>query len=244
MIDRRHDPPEAQGRYGYRTYRACLRWEFGFTCPFCLCHEADFVPRGAEGFGVTQIEHFVPVSHKGTNLYPNCFYICRFCNRARSAAANVDPEDGRRLLSPTSSVWAEHFVVAGDEIEAREGSDDAAYTRDAYDLNDHRKAARRRYRREAIDECLAMVRESGSICRRLLEDAVATHKPELVDAAKAIEAGLRRAWRDLEVFEVVPPDAPSRCACDVEAPSIPRLLEEQSIEIRAPAFEGGDGAPA
>ena len=80
---RRHEP--AAGRY--QTYRACLRWDFGFTCPFCLLHEADVVLHGAEGFGVFQIEHREPQhSEAGRELvdrYENVLYICVLCNRSR-----------------------------------------------------------------------------------------------------------------------------------------------------------------
>jgi hypothetical protein len=46
VIVRQHKPPEAK----YKTYRACLRWEFGFSCAFCLLHETDLMPCGAEGW--------------------------------------------------------------------------------------------------------------------------------------------------------------------------------------------------
>src|SRR5690349_1008078 len=92
-IERRHQPEGVTGRYGYRAYRACLRWEFGFTCAFCLLHEADLAPFGAEGLGVMTIEHFVPVSvdEEKAGEYRNCYYACRLCNQSRSNA----PVDGR-----------------------------------------------------------------------------------------------------------------------------------------------------
>lgn len=49
---RRHEPKAAFGAEGYQAYRACLRWEFGFTCSFCLMHEADLTGgRAVEGLG-------------------------------------------------------------------------------------------------------------------------------------------------------------------------------------------------
>ena len=75
---RRHTPSPVQGGDGYREYRACLRWEFGFSCAFCLCHESDLMLAGTEGWGLMQIEHFSPKSSDpdGRNDYSNCFYLC------------------------------------------------------------------------------------------------------------------------------------------------------------------------
>mgnify|MGYP001050588417 CR=1 FL=1 len=36
---RRMHAPSVQPKY--RSYVDCLRWDFGFTCPFCLMHEPD-----------------------------------------------------------------------------------------------------------------------------------------------------------------------------------------------------------
>ncbi len=236
-IVRRHTPPAARGRRGYRTYRQCLRWEFGFTCPFCLCHEADFVPRGAEGLGVTQVEHFVPVSHDGagTNDYLNCFYICRFCNQDRGAAATIEPADGRRLLNPCSDVWYDYFVAEGDQLRPAAGSGDAAYTYAAYDLDDPRKIEMRRYRRETIEACLRLIESGRTVLERLLDRALETQEPALVAEAKVIEEAIRRAWQELESFKVVPRDARDSCACGGEGLHIvPRALQEQTIEIEPP----------
>src|SRR5436190_1471867 len=76
-IPRRHTPSRA----GYATYRSCLRWEFGFTCAFCLLHEADLVEEGVQGTGLTTIEHHVAQSADLTlvDTYENCFYACRYC---------------------------------------------------------------------------------------------------------------------------------------------------------------------
>lgn len=239
-IERRHSPPERRGRTGYRSYRSCLRWEFGFTCPFCLCHEADFAPRGAEGLGVTQIEHFILASQDDTAIYvySNCFYICRFCNRSRSATPNVDPTDDRRLLNPCWDVWAEYFSVADDELKARGRSKEATYTLDVYNLNDSRKVVRRGFRRQTIEECLDLIYRGGAIVARLLEKATAEQDPDLVDEARAIEDAVRRAWLDLYVFQVVPQDAPRSCACGRdESCSIAHLLEEQTLEVEPPSID-------
>src|SRR5215210_7160639 len=115
-LERRHTPRPTRGRRGYQAFRPCLRWEFGFTCAFCLAHESDLVEHGAEGTGLMTIEHFLPVSAGKTpveaetlaNDYGNCFYACRYCNGARIAAPVVDLR-GRRLLNPCTHAWSEHF---------------------------------------------------------------------------------------------------------------------------------------
>ncbi len=176
----------------------------------------------------------MPVSHDetGTNVYTNCFYSCRYCNRDRGATPGVDPAGGRRLLNPSDVVWTEHFVVAGDAIDPRGGSEDAAYTHAAYNLNHPRKVEMRRFRRETIEECLELLERGREVLTQLFEKAKHVHDPALVDEARLIGDAMRRAWRDLEVFEVVPRDAQSPCACGVEDRCvIPEVLKEQTIEV-------------
>jgi hypothetical protein len=104
---RTHSPKPA----GYRTYRPCLRWEFGFTCALCLVHEADLHEFGlAEGWGLTWIEHRETQSSEPgkANDYSNCIYACRLCNAARNDKPLQDAL-GNRVLDPTLDAWADHF---------------------------------------------------------------------------------------------------------------------------------------
>ncbi len=153
---------------------------------------------------------------------------------------NVDPVDGRRLLNPCADSWTEHFLVTGDEIESRASGGDAAYTHAAYHLNDPRKVERRRYRRETIEECLALLELGSSLLPRLLRKATETNEPVLVDEARVIATAMRRAWRDLEALAVLPWDAPAACACGEGHCSIPQLLAEQTLEIEPPYSETSD----
>lgn len=233
-IPRRHTPPAAQGRFGYRSYRQCLRWEFGFTCAFCLCHESDLALYGVEGTGLTHVEHFVPVSRAkaGTNDYANCFYICRFCNGSRSAKPTRADQIGARLLNPCLDAWADAFVLVNDEFKLSEvAGKDAAYTLDAYALNDPRKIRMRRRRRREIRERLAFISRSQAMAVLLLEKASRAADPELVDGAKLLKESIRRAWQDLERFAAIPRDART-CACGEEAFCIlPQVLELQTHEV-------------
>src|SRR3990170_75943 len=81
-IERRHEPSSSH----YTRYRPCLRWEFGFTCAFCLLHETDLIEHGISRTGLTSIEHHIAQSEAPflRDRYDNCLYACRFCNKARS----------------------------------------------------------------------------------------------------------------------------------------------------------------
>lgn len=236
-IARRHAPPRARGREGYRQYRQCLRWEFGFTCPFCLCHEADLALEGAEGSGITHVEHWVPVSHDEARIndYTNCFYVCRYCNRSRSARPLVESDGPGHLLNPCETVWESSFSLVGDEIQPRPGDPAALYTLEVYDANDPRKVARRRRRRMAIRQRLDFIRQARRLAGSLLAKAVNTADPELVDVATLLEQEMRVAWQELEHFQAVPADSRCPCACGDEGLcELPRVLEEQLIELDPP----------
>ncbi len=233
-IRRRHHPATASGRYGYRRYRQCLRWEFGFTCAFCLCHEADLRLHGVEGTGLTQIEHFVPVSQARvkTNDYTNCFYICCFCNSARGVAPSRDQKADAVLLNPCESVWDRLFKTQDDRIEPLSADPDAAYTLDVYALNDPRKTWMRRQRRVIVRDRLSFLKRGQKARDRLLGQASQIPDPALVDAAMVIDEALKQALRDIELFGAVPRDAQVPCSCrEDELCQVPSVLTEQTIEI-------------
>src|SRR5262245_33908467 len=103
-LDRRHTPKPG----AYRRYRSCLRWEFGFSCAFCLTHESDLLAHGAEGWGLTGVEHLHAQSNNPTGEqvddYRNCYYACRLCNGSKGDQPIVDAL-GRRLLDPCDDAW-------------------------------------------------------------------------------------------------------------------------------------------
>lgn len=230
-IKRRHTPPKAEGRYGYRTYRSCLRWEFGFSCAFCLLHESDFSSHGAERLGLMWIEHHITLSasKESANDYENCFYSCRLCNRDRSFAPIVDGQ-GRRLLNPCSDAWAEHFELVGDELRPLPGDADAGYTHAAYNLDDPRKVMMRRSRREVLTACLALFREGYPKIQALIESA----DPKGVSAARELRECVKLAAKQLERHIAIPKDA-GDCRCERRSdPSLPKELETQTIVVRIP----------
>jgi hypothetical protein len=230
-VERRHTPP----RGAYPTYRACLRWEFGFTCAFCLTHESDLVEHGAEATGLMSIEHHLPQSHDRAGAhadeYANCFYACRFCNRARGALPVVDAHE-RRLLDPCRDAWGDHFIAIDDRLAPCANDGDAAYTHRAYDLDDPRKQQMRRTRREVLEEAFSLLEGGPPRLLRLLDiaaQAPAPYRAELLDAAQRLRELMTRARRDVERFSAVPADADPRCRCaTTEACVLPPFLDAQS----------------
>jgi hypothetical protein len=236
-IRRRHTPKASKR---YQDFRSCLRWEFGFSCAFCLLHETDLTQQGVEGWGLMQIEHHVPRSQapEVANEYTNSFYICRFCNEARGAASLVS-HDGRRLLNPCEIAWQECFELDGDEIRVVGGNPDAIYTLDVYDLNDPRKVRMRRKRRQTLSELVDVVTKARPLRDRLLQRAVETGDPTLVDDARTMWKNLLYARKDLLRFVPIPEDASPSCACGHNRHhTLPEVLEEQLLTIDPSDFFG------
>jgi hypothetical protein len=215
-----------------------LRWDFGFTCPFCLLHEADFVPTGfgAEGYGVTQIEHWHPKSTEEgrgkVDVYEALFYICRFCNRSKWA--KPVEAGGVELLDPTVDAWSQHFRVDKDELTTLDGDSRAERTRNVYDLDDPRKTRLRGRRREVIEDRLLALRELPSRLERLLD--AAQSEPDgmraalLLEAARGVQRDLKNAFLDVARYKAVPEDADATCRCDA-AREIPEALSVQLVDV-------------
>ncbi len=213
-IPRRHTPRKSAN---YAAYRSCLRWEFGFTCAFCLTHEADLSETGVEGTGLMAIDHRVPRSDPtlGGRLetdYLNCYYACRFCNGARGPRPLVDPS-GRSLLDPCAHAWSENFIRREHHLLAVPDNRDAEYTHETYDLDEPRKVVRREQREMTLRRARRAVEEIPAI----LEQLMAATPDRLRDAMRIsmeLREHLRRAKQDLARFEAIPSDAPSTCRCD------------------------------
>ncbi len=233
---RRHSPPPARGAQGYQAYRACLRWDFGFTCVFCLSHEADLAGgRPTEGLGVTNIEHGVAqsIAPDRINDYSNCFYSCRYCNSARAHRPQFSA--GYSLLEPTMTAWGDHFSRSGDRLLPMEGDGDARYTHQVYDLDDPRKIELRRLRRELIEDRIELLKRFPHDLEWLLAESQASpprRAREALDLARHLRRAARSALDELARFSPVPVDAPERCRCgQAEHHSLPSELESQSVEL-------------
>lgn len=232
-----HAPADGE----YARFRQCLRWEFGFTCSFCLTHEADLAEHGVEGWALTWIEHVVPQSVDSTKAgeYENCRYSCRLCNGARRARPNVS-EANERLLDPHATPWARHFLLDDSSLKARAGDVDATYTAATYQLDDPRKSQMRRHRRDTLSAALEVVAHHPGLERRLLEYATVETQPAkralLLESVQHLALLRRQAMADLTRFAAVPSDAED-CSCD-EPEALPEWLECQLVEVDRPA-DGG-----
>jgi 5-methylcytosine-specific restriction endonuclease McrA len=237
-IERRHRPRPVTGRQGYLQFRPCLRWDFGFTCPFCLLHESDFVRGGcAEGTGLTWIEHLVPQSQDPAqnNEYSNLLYSCRFCNRARS---NRPLKSARgEILNPTQTAWAKHFELQGDELKPKTGDNDATYTHECYDLDEPRKKKLRQLRREVIEHHRELLRVVPKMVIRKIQLAEQNPTDPLavrqnLDEAQCLRRILMNAISDLRTHSAIPGDADQECLCDTqEYNALPVCLAQQSWEM-------------
>jgi hypothetical protein len=228
-ITRRHTPRAARGKSGFQSYRQCLRWEFGFSCAFCLLHEMDLFTPGVEGTGLTGIEHFEPKSlnEAGRNQYENLFYCCRFCNSAHGSLPVADPE-GRRLLNPCEVAWRDFFELRGDELHARDEGD-ATYTHEVYDLNDRRKVVLRQKRREALAVRSAYLAEGRGVLDSLIERARDTGDIVLVDESERLWEWFEKVISATKHLTAVPaiPAETAACSCGHEVCSLPEVLAEQ-----------------
>jgi len=233
---RRHVPRPARR---WSSYRSCLRWDFGFLCPFCLLHEADlYGGLPGEGLGGTTVEHRITrnADPAQESDYANCLYACRFCNRSRS----VSPlwASGARLLDPSRDPWGDHFEAVVDHLRPIAGDLDADYTHRAYDLDDPRKVARRQARRQLVNDRLALLSDLGSELVCLLDLAEGLRLRDFQKFARVLQeiqqirSAALRALDDLKRYLVIPADAPARCRCQGRVLlSLPEELERQTIEV-------------
>jgi len=228
---RRHEPQPATDLYGYRNYLPCLKWEFGFSCAFCLSHEADLAFQGKR----TEIEHFIPVSVDDgqRNVYRNCFLICPFCNQSRGKAPNHDPRGGGgRLLNPCRVVWHEAFVLEGDEIQPRREDPSAKYTWETYDLKDQRKTKMREMRRKTVESFIVYQRRSLDVMALLHAKAKEKADPTLLDTAQEVWNMKEPVEQSMARFQPIPSNTGTSCRCgDTKHHTLPEVLERQLIEI-------------
>lgn len=236
-IARQHKPKKRTGKSGYRNYRQCLRWDFGFTCSLCGLHESDFKPTGVEGLAITSVEHVVAQSEDEDqrNDYNNCLYACMLCNTARNATARRDAK-GRRLLDPTQTSWADHFEFSGYELVARHGDADAEYTAESYDIGDPRKTRMRQFSAELLADRMLILTEALPKADRLLELAAEQDNRAdaqlLVGAAQEIFRTACAAVVEMRSYRAIPHDAGKKCDCNhVPSLALPEHLSAQTIEV-------------
>lgn len=185
----------------------------------------------------------MPQSHdldrSQTDEYANCFYTCKFCNRARGAAPLVNAA-GQRLLDPCSTVWSARFIRQGDELLPVPQDPDAARTHRVYDIDDPRKRAMRQSREDILTGALRALRECPPLIAQLLGAAGApgSKRTEFLHAARLLHEMMLRARRDLARFSVPPPDSDPTCSCPSSAAcSLPAFLVAQLMEVSEDALD-------
>jgi hypothetical protein len=241
LFERSHTPKLSTAVRGYQSYRPCLRWDFGFSCAFCLLHESDLNLGGA-GAALMETEHFVPISHVPAleNRYSNCFYICHFCNHSRGEQPNHEPSGQGRLLNPCLDIWSEHFILEEDRLHFRDKDPDAVYTRDAYDLNDERKVRMRKLRREILedfamnwDECRRV--SDGLLGEFMSSENSSARRLEMLDKARSLRGKYKSAHEQLfEYFGAIPWNAPQPCRCEPPRSTplaLPLPLAKQTLDL-------------
>jgi hypothetical protein len=232
-IDRQHNPKVSTGKSGYQKYRECLRWEFGFTCPFCLLHEADLARAISEGTAQTAIEHFEPQSTDKAqrNKYSNCFYICRFCNTARSNLSVTS--ENAQLLNPTIAAWSNHFELNDGKLLPLDG--DAAYTEQSYDINDPRRIMLKTERAKVYDDHFLLI-EHSHVSVELIDLAKQQTDVEsqrkLIETAAILRNATQHAIRDLQGYSIVPADAPTKCQCKNVELELPEGIARQAVSLK------------
>lgn len=241
-IHRRHQPAPTTK---HQDFRACLRWEFGFSCAFCLLHEADLSEHGTEGWGLMWVEHMELQSKKPklANDYDNCVYACRFCNQARGTKPRMDALQ-RRLLNPCHTAWEQHFDLFEDEILLRKDDGDTVYTLDTYDLNDPRKVRMRRKRRTVLSERLDVMTHARPLHDRLIQRAKDTGDATLVDEAELAYKQFLQSSYDLLRFLPIPDDAKPSCTCKPpQHHTLPEVLQEQILQVHTSALSWARPTP-
>lgn len=232
----RHQPNPTNN---YRLFLPCLRCEFGFTCAFCLLHEMDFSLKiGAAGTGQMSVEHLWPQSTHPSkkNQYSNCIYACTCCNRSRSTSPVID-RHGNRLLNPSHDTWSDHFIWDDCKIRPREGDIHAAYTHETYDIDEPKKVARRKFRKELYSDRLPLFVDAAGKIERLLAKANRYRDEDrdlchiLMETIREFRRRMKKASSELSWYPAVPPDAPSHCRCNNPQFSLPPGLAVQMIDL-------------
>lgn len=221
----------------YKSFRNCLRWDFGFVCPFCLLHESDHARRTASS-GLFWLEHLTTQSaDEGLkNEYTNLAYSCKYCNRSRGASPRTRGKE--RLLNPVSDIWSEHFAMERDD-SLTPLTPHAGYTADEYRINSSDKVAMRTQRRLRIEKWRAYIRNTRpklpklqALLKTMLDKHEHGKALEVIETISDLREGLCCIEEILSDFRAIPQDAPGDCRCEVSPPlSLPEQLEEQCWDL-------------
>ncbi|HZF07939.1 MAG TPA: hypothetical protein VFE33_04025 [Thermoanaerobaculia bacterium] len=115
---------------------------------------------------------------------------------------------------------------------------DAAYTHEAYDLDDPRKRELRQARAERLEKCLQILREGPEILVALVDRLqMEPHEKRslLLRVAEQLRASIQSALREVHRYAAIPKDADTSCRCSrTDHHLLPAWLTEQVLEIPIP----------
>lgn len=235
---RRHQPMQApDSKRGYEVYRTCLRWEFAFSCPFCLLHEVQIAPKGATGSALFWLEHIELQSQRSDliNVYSNLVYACRSCNRARKITPRQDAKS-RRLLDPGSDAWTRHFTWEGFTLSPK--TDDGTYTKETYDLNSPAKVALREELAIAISDASELLQYGPQMLADLMENIRSLsggRQATRFRLVSKLHRDIRNARATLLMLGPIPHDASQRCRCNTtDFHEVPSWLSQALLTIDLP----------
>ncbi len=84
----------------------------GGRCEYCRIHQDD-------SLYAHEVDHIIPVKHRGETHADNLCLACLECNRAKgSDFGSFDPQTGEitPLFNPRQQAWHEHFALDGARI--------------------------------------------------------------------------------------------------------------------------------
>lgn len=147
---------------GYDEYREYLRYDFWYSCGYCLITEAEAM---AVRF---VIDHYEPKSIRRDleHDYANLVYACDPCNTFKGHRS-PPPEaraKGYRFFKPDEDVYAIHFTISGIRLEGKTPTGE--FSIDALNLNRLNLRRLRGVRRQLAD-CDALVTEGIAALRHV-----------------------------------------------------------------------------
>ena len=150
---------------GYSEYRNYLRYDFFYSCAYCLLSEA-------EGAAIRfTIDHYEAQKHRPdlAHEYSNLMYSCGKCNEFKGDRYPSEEmrSEGYRFFRIDQDVFADHFELS--DLLLKHKTNTGYYTIEACDLN---RLALRRLReiRRRMERCDELVAEGLLAMKRLRLD--------------------------------------------------------------------------
>lgn len=89
-----------------RQLRDLVRMRAGYRCEYCRLRQEHFSQISH------QVEHIIPIKHRGTDVEENLALACAACNLAKSSnLSGIDHASGEvvTLFNPRMQDWSDHF---------------------------------------------------------------------------------------------------------------------------------------